>query len=356
MSGAGAAGIQALQSEVLRTIQERKTLGTEFGIEIWQVEKSVVTVWPRKNHGTFFSDAAYVILHTICYEDDDRETKYHEIYFWVGQTCAPSDLGIAAAKAFEIDAALTSKPILAREVQRHESDSFFRLFPDYIFLTGGSRFLFNPSAPGGYHPRLLRVKTQDPGLVSQEKLDFSSLNEMESFILDRGTTLMIWHGRMTRTVEKHKASCIAQIINDQRGGSCKREVFDQGVCDEAAWWTALGNQGPIATTAPAHREDSSRRCVRRLMLVSEEAGKVQFAERAREPLLRFEMLTAPHVFLLDDGREVLIWVGSKASPMHKHMAMTWAVQYLVGERRPPGTPLFRILEGAYSDQVTEFFR
>lgn len=137
-----------------------------------------------------------------------------KIHFWIGEHSVANDFSLAAGKAFDMDAMLSTKPLLIREVQKNESQAFIALFKDLIYMNGSSRNLFNPADIHSYKPRLLRVKSQDPGLISEAPISFSSLNEAESFIFDAGQTLMIWHGRGTRTVEKHKVCFVFSCLCD----------------------------------------------------------------------------------------------------------------------------------------------
>ncbi len=47
----------------------------------------------------------------------------------------------------------------------------------------------------------------------------------------------------------------------------------------------------------------------------------------------------------DDGKEVLVWVGTNSSPGERQQGLSRAVDYLKAFRRPMTTPISRVLEG-----------
>ena len=87
-----------------------------------------------------------------------------------------------------------------REVMGHESRYFENLFPAFMVLEGDEGDAFNPLQPKAFKPRLLKVQlveSQTKGktpVVRQVPKAVSSLNIRDTFILDAGEVILVWHG------------------------------------------------------------------------------------------------------------------------------------------------------------------
>lgn len=330
-------------------------VGQEVGLEIWRIEQFKVVPWPRKLYGSFFSDDSYIILRT--YHPNPKLPKIaHDIFFWIGETSSQDEYGTAAYKTVELDDFLGGEPVQHREVQHQESRAFKNLFPVLFYLDGGVESGFHHVEPKSYRPRLLWVKGRGRMLVREVPISAESLNEGDTFIHDGGLRLLIWHGKEANLFEKNKASSIAQAINDQRGGLCKREVFDQGICDEREWWAALGGKGPVKPAASAGEDNEAPLGLRRLLCVSEDrGGKVTLTEVATGSAIKRSLIKSDDVYILDDGKEVMVWVGLNASPGERQQGLSHAVAYLKGAKRPLETPITRYLEGGENEEFENFF-
>ena len=91
-----------------------------------------------------------------------------------------------------------------REVQQKESRQFKSLFPVLIYLDGGVASGFTRVKAFIYRPRLLWIKGRKRVVVREVPITHASLNEGDSFIFDGGKSLLIWNGRKTNMMEKHK--------------------------------------------------------------------------------------------------------------------------------------------------------
>ncbi len=65
-----------------------------------------------------------------------------------------------------------------------------------------------------------------------------SVNEGDSFLLDCGLELHVWHGKEAGIMEKNKAANLAQALTDERGGMPARFVYDSFSNDDREFWQA----------------------------------------------------------------------------------------------------------------------
>lgn len=104
-----------------------------------------------------------------------------------------------------------------REVMAHESRYFESLFPALLVLDGDETQAFNPLQPKKYKSRLLKVKlveSQTTGktpVVRQVPLSVASLNTNDTFILDAGEVILVWHGNQQMAQNKIKVGVFADL-------------------------------------------------------------------------------------------------------------------------------------------------
>lgn len=61
------------------------------------------------------------------------------------------------------------------------------------------------------------------------------------------------------------------------------------------------------------------------------------------------MLDQNDVFVVDTGREIFAWIGTKASAQERAKGMKYAELYLQEHKLPLMTPISRVVSGAESD-------
>lgn len=101
-----------------------------------------------------------------------------------------------------------------------------------------------------YETRLLQIKGRRNVRVVVCKVDVSSLNSGDVFILDAGLILYQWNGKDASRSEKSKALDVTLAIKDEeRGGRAKIIAVNEGEANEAtaAFFQALGFKGDPAT-------------------------------------------------------------------------------------------------------------
>jgi hypothetical protein len=100
----------------------------------------------------------------------------------------------------------------------HESHYFESLFPAFMVLNGDEGDAFNPLRPKSFKPRLLKVqlvqsktKKGKTPVVRQVPTAVASLNVSDTFILDAGEVILVWHGREQIARDKIKVMLLLTL-------------------------------------------------------------------------------------------------------------------------------------------------
>mgnify|MGYP002822387632 CR=1 FL=1 len=161
----------------------------------------------------------------------------------------------------------------------------------------------------------------------------------DCFLLDLGDTLYPWFGEDASPFERAKCGTRAHNVAISRHGKCAvKEAPD------AAFWSALGGEGPIApaSEAPAPEKEDVGEGV--LYKLSDSTGSLTCTEAKRGDI-KVTDLDSNDVFILDAGREIFVWVGSKASDAERRNAMPTAQAYLHANNKPIHTAVHCVNEG-----------
>jgi len=329
--------------------------GKEPGLLVWRMEALVPTPVSPKHHGRFYSGDAYILLHT----KKVSSKLTHDIYFWLGEASSIDEQGSASILAVELDNSLGGAAVQHREVQGHETAGFLAALPGgrIEYMAGGVKSGFHHVQQAEYPTRLLRVKGRRHARVNQVALSAASLNNGDVFILDAGTTLYQWNGAEANKKERTRALEVCKGIRDDRVhsiGVVPVVLMESCSASEAdAFWKALGGKSPngIAPAEPDTAEAESQAAestqLWRLAEVLSDGGrkKLQITEVVGRPLKR-SMLDPDDAFILAAPSEVWIWIGSRAAKVEREKAMVYAQSFLKGKKRPPWTPVTRVVQGA----------
>jgi len=324
--------------------------GSQQGIRIWRIEKFKVVEWPREQIGKFYNGDSYIILHS--YQLNANAPMKHDVHFWLGENSTQDEVGTAAYKTVELDDRLGGVPVQHREVQNHESDLFLQYFPQRTIeiLEGGIESGFNHVEPKKYQPRLLHVKGKRQNVrVTQVPLTCKSLNSGDSFILDLGLEIIQWNGKQASIHEKMKAGQVVRALRDERGAKPEAYIYEENDSDPGLqrFWDALGGKGKIKSAkaggddAKAAAEAASQVKLYRL---SDKKGSMNFTLEKTGSLSKNDLDTKD-AFILDNGAEIFVWIGKKASKDERKYAMQFAQQYLRDNNRPAFLPISRVVEG-----------
>jgi len=280
----------------------------------------------------------------------------HDVHFWLGESTTQDEAGTAAYKTVELDDRLGRAAVQHREVQNHESDLFLQYFPEYTIeiLEGGIESGFNHVKPTEYQPRLLQIKGTNNNLrVTQVPKTCDSLNSGDCFILDLGMTVIQWNGSSCSLFEKVRAGQVVRAIRDERGGKPEALIFDENDNDPSMnqFWDGLGGKGRIKTAAEGGSDKDAAAQLQdlvKLFRLSDKSGSMKFTLEKSGDLSKRDLDTND-TFILDNGAEIFVWIGKKASANEKKLGMQYAQRYLSDYGRPAYLPISRVLEGSENE-------
>eukprot|EP00045_Choanoeca_perplexa_P009678 m.93821 g.93821 ORF g.93821 m.93821 type:complete len:855 (-) comp14991_c0_seq1:659-3223(-) len=338
---------KAVRQAAAETEDAWKEAGKKPGIQVWRIEKFQVVAWPKKHYGKFYSGDSYIILNT--YRKNGVGAMKWDVHFWIGKDSTQDEYGTAAYKTVELDDYLGGLPTQYREVQNKESRRFKKLFKRLIYLDGGIDSGFNHVEEEVHRNRLLHVKGRMSVIVREVPIGVASLNSGDSFIYDGGQRILIWNGKDAAPMEKAKAANVAQALDDERGGQPTKEVFSEGQGDLKEWWRALGGEGPVKSAEAGGADEDIKLEEKRLLRVSDATGKIKMDLVATGAQISRDLLDPNDAFILDDGYEVMVWIGKGASRAERKNSLGFAVEYLKLYNRDLDTPISRVMDGGENE-------
>jgi len=263
----------------------------------------------------------------------------------LGAETTQDEMGTAAYKTVELDDLLGDLPVQYREVEGKESKEFLDVFKWKItILKGGVESGFNHIKPTEYKPRLLHFKgNKEQVRVTEVKLDWKSLNNGDTFLLDNGLELIQWNGKGAGIHEKRKAQELTNSMRDERNGKPNIKILDD-LEDHDSFWKILGGKPTAGQIAPATPDDVKVDNTKYLWQFSDSSGELKLTKVAEGTNVKKTQLKSEDVFILDVGHTVYAWVGSGASKKERSNAIKVANDYLGKAGRPAYTPVVRVLD------------
>lgn len=346
------------------------------GLYVWRIEKFLVVPWPKKSYGKFYNGDSYIIL-SIRMDRNNKSKIVWDIHFWIGDESTQDEYGTAAYKTVELDDFLDGKANQFRETQGNETRAFREIFKKITVMEGGIESGFNHVEDESYRKRLLHVKGGMNTIVREVPLSWESMNSGDSFILDTGKPasvggkpkagytdgmlLLVFHGASASPMEKVKSAGLAQSIDDQRGGMPERETFHEGqsAAELSMWWKELGSSPPYGKSIKTALEGGDDNAIKvgekRLLKVSDASGKIRMTEVSTGNSITRRQLDTNDVFIMDDGYEVMVWIGLGASSTERKKALDFAQQYLKDYGLPSDKAISKIMEGGENEQFEAAF-
>jgi len=354
VEGIGSKENRDLRKKAAETEKAWKGAGQEPGIQVWRIEKFKVKKWPKRRYGEFYSGDSYIVLHTIKVENK----LAYDVYFWLGAETTQDEAGTAAYKTVELDDLLGDLPVQYREVSGNESQRFLKLWEKIHILDGGVDSGFNKMKPDEYKPKLLHITGHKKHVeVFQVPLSVGSLTSHDSFILDEGLTLYLFHGNKATNWEKRTASFEINDIKAARHGKVDEVHIIDGIEEKNEeadkFWELLGGK-PESLPEEVKKDDETVAGLR-MLKVSDESGSMKVTT-VTEGYVDIEKLESGDVFICDFGLTLYIWVGNGANKEEKKKAMLHAVQYLQEQKRSTKIPVCRVLEGREPDHFSKLMK
>jgi len=355
VAGIGSQENRDLRQKAAKTEKAWRGAGVEPGIQVWRIQKFKVKKWPKDRYGEFYQGDSYIILHTIKVEDK----LAYDVYFWLGAETTQDEAGTAAYKTVELDDLLGDLPVQYREVHGNESQRFLALWEKIRILEGGIESGFTRVKPTEYTAKLLHVTGHKKNVqVYQVPMKASSLTCNDSFVLDTGLVIYLFHGRKATNWEKRTASFEVDDIKGRRHGKVKEvhviDGLDEKNEDADAFWALLGGKPDVLPEEI--KEDAQEAAkVLRMLKVSDASGTMEVTEVA-DGHVDLEKLESGDVFICDFGLTLYIWIGKGANKAEKQKAMIHAVQYLQDAGRPANIPVCRVIEGREPDHFVTLMK
>lgn len=332
-------------------------IGQTSGLWVFRIEAFKVVPWPKEKYGTFHTGDSYIVLH--CEPDVNPETGEktdkldRNIHFWLGTKTSTDEKGTAAYKTVELDDFFDGEASQFREVQGFESQEFQALFPKGIsYLAGGVESGFNVTQEDIFITKLYQVRrnAKKQIIIEEEAVARASLNHRDSFILDTGKKIYLWHGDSASPFLKQAANTRAENMESERDGAATvvQEV-------DAEFWEKLGGEGDITAADAVGEElppDFGEGVLYNVQI--NEDRELSVTEVARGELTK-SMLDTTGVMMLDTRTEIFMWLGAQASGLEKRSAMKTATNYLKSNGRDVNKTAITILKEGHDNKNKTWF-
>uniref|UniRef100_A0A3Q2DJP3 FLII actin remodeling protein n=1 Tax=Cyprinodon variegatus TaxID=28743 RepID=A0A3Q2DJP3_CYPVA len=321
------------------------------GMEGFVLEGKKFTRLPEEEFGHFYTQDCYVFLCRywvpVEYEDEekkegegggggggggkgdeDEEDKQPEedfqcvVYFWQGRQA--SNMGwltftFSLQKKFE--SLFPGKLKVVRMTQQQENLKFLSHFKRKFIIHKGKRKQSTDVQPSLYH-----IRTNGSALCTrtiQIGTDSSNLNSEFCFILkvpfestDNQGIVYTWVGR---AADPDEAKLAEDIMNTMFDESYSKQVINEGEEPENFFWVGIGSQ-------KQYDEDAEYMKHARLFRCSNEKGYFSVSEKCSD--FCQDDLADDDIMLLDNGKEVYMWVGTQTSQVEIKLSLKACQVYI----------------------------
>ncbi|KAJ8254264.1 hypothetical protein COCON_G00208760 [Conger conger] len=305
---------------------------------------------PEEEFGHFHTQDCYVFLCRywlpVEYEDDeenkgkgkdkakdeedgeDEEKQAEEdfqcvVYFWQGREA--SNMGwltftFSLQKKFE--SLFPGKLEVVRMTQQQENLMFLSHFKRKFIIHKGKRKQTDDSV----QPSLYHIRTNGSALCTrtiQITTDSSNLNSEFCYILkvpfestDNQGIVYTWVGR---AADPDEAKLAEDIMNSMFDDTYSKQVINEGEEPENFFWVGIGSQKP-------YDEDAEYMKYARLFRCSNEKGYFAVSEKCSD--FCQDDLADDDIMLLDNGKEVYMWVGTQTSQVEIKLSLKACQVYI----------------------------
>uniref|UniRef100_A0A3Q1FFD5 FLII actin remodeling protein n=1 Tax=Acanthochromis polyacanthus TaxID=80966 RepID=A0A3Q1FFD5_9TELE len=322
------------------------------GMEGFVLEGKKFARLPEEEFGHFFTQDCYVFLCRywvpVEYEEDEKEKKEGEgdeggregrdeeeedkqpeedfqcvVYFWQGRQA--SNMGwltftFSLQKKFE--SLFPGKLKVVRMTQQQENLKFLSHFKRKFIIHKGKRKQKTDSA----QPSLYHIRTNGSALCTrtiQIGTDSSNLNSEFCFILkvpfestDNQGIVYTWVGR---AADPDEAKLAEDIMNSMFDDTYSKQVINEGEEPENFFWVGIGSQ-------KQYDEDAEYMKHARLFRCSNEKGYFSVSEKCSD--FCQDDLADDDIMLLDNGKEVYMWVGTQTSQVEIKLSLKACQVYI----------------------------
>ncbi|XP_048351374.1 protein flightless-1 homolog [Sphaerodactylus townsendi] len=262
-------------------------------------------------------------------EEEEEEEKQPEedfqcvVYFWQGREA--SNMGwltftFSLQKKFE--SLFPGKLEVVRMTQQQENPKFLSHFKRKFIIHKGKR----KARDASLQPSLYHIRTNGSALCSrciQINTDSSLLNSEFCFVLkvpfestDNQGIVYTWVGR---AADPDEAKLAEDIMNHMFDDSYSKQVINEGEEPENFFWVGIGMQKPYDGDAEYMKYSRLFRC-------SNEKGYFAVSEKCSD--FCQDDLADDDIMLLDNGREVYMWVGTQTSQVEIKLSLKACQVYI----------------------------
>uniref|UniRef100_A0A4W4EF97 Protein flightless-1 homolog n=1 Tax=Electrophorus electricus TaxID=8005 RepID=A0A4W4EF97_ELEEL len=314
------------------------------GMEGFVLEGKKFARLPEEEFGHFHTQDCYVFLCRywvpVEYEDEKGKEKGEEgqgededkqpeedfqcvVYFWQGREA--SNMGwltftFSLQKKFE--SLFPGKLEVVRMTQQQENLKFLSHFKRKFIIHKGKRKL----KVDNVQPSLYHIRTNGSALCTrtiQIPTDSSNLNSEFCYILkvpfestDNQGIVYTWVGR---AADPDEAKLAEDIMNSMFDDSYSKQVINEGEEPENFFWVGIGTQKP-------YDEDAEYMKFARLFRCSNEKGYFSVSEKCSD--FCQDDLADDDIMLLDNGKEVYMWVGTQTSQVEIKLSLKACQVYI----------------------------
>ncbi|KAI9518347.1 hypothetical protein NQZ68_038215 [Dissostichus eleginoides] len=333
------------------------------GMEGFVLEGKKFARLPEEEFGHFHTQDCYVFLCrywvAVEYEDEEKgkgkkggegaegesavaaeeEEKQPEedfqcvVYFWQGRQA--SNMGwltftFSLQKKFE--SLFPGKLKVVRMTQQQENLKFLSHFKrKFIIHKGKRKQKLDAAQPSLYH-----IRTNGSALCTrtiQIGTDSSNLNSEFCFILkvpfestDNQGIVYTWVGR---AADPDEAKLSEDIMNSMFDDTYSKQVINEGEEPENFFWVGIGSQ-------KEYDEDADYMKHARLFRCSNEKGYFSVSEKCSD--FCQDDLADDDIMLLDNGKEVYMWVGTQTSQVEIKLSLKACQVYIQHMRSKEAEP------------------
>ncbi|KAA8584872.1 hypothetical protein FQN60_003566 [Etheostoma spectabile] len=258
-------------------------------------------------------------------EDKQPEEDFQcVVYFWQGRQA--SNMGwltftFSLQKKFE--SLFPGKLKVVRMTQQQENLKFLSHFKRKFIIHKGKRKQKTDSA----QPSLYHIRTNGSALCTrtiQIGTDSSNLNSEFCFILkvvpfestDNQGIVYTWVGR---AADPDEAKLAEDIMNNMFDDTYSKQVINEGEEPENFFWVGIGSQ-------KEYDEDADYMKHARLFRCSNEKGYFSVSEKCSD--FCQDDLADDDIMLLDNGKEVYMWVGNQTSQVEIKLSLKACQVYI----------------------------
>ncbi|KAJ4931787.1 hypothetical protein JOQ06_010227 [Pogonophryne albipinna] len=313
------------------------------GMEGFVLEGKKFARLPEEEFGHFHTQDCYVFLCRYWVAVDaaaaEEEEKQPEedfqcvVYFWQGRQA--SNMGwltftFSLQKKFE--SLFPGKLKVVRMTQQQENLKFLSHFKrKFIIHKGKRKQKLDAAQPSLYH-----IRTNGSALCTrtiQIGTDSSNLNSEFCFVLkvpfestDNQGIVYTWVGR---AADPDEAKLSEDIMNSMFDDTYSKQVINEGEEPENFFWVGIGSQ-------KEYDEDADYMKRARLFRCSNEKGYFSVSEKCSD--FCQDDLADDDIMLLDNGKEVYMWVGTQTSQVEIKLSLKACQVYIQHMRSKEAEP------------------